>query len=201
MFQKISAFIEGLDENTLDPARKETLQPLIEYIHKHLSDKEINLNYICTHNSRRSQFGQVWGKVVAAFFGYSQIKTFSGGVEVTACNERTIKALETTGFAIENPGGENPKYQVTYSENAPAIELFSKQFDNEVNPESDFAAIMTCSHADENCPFIPGAQRISVTYEDPKAFDDTPQESEAYLERSKQIATEMKYVFSQIKNA
>ena len=59
---------------------------------------------------------------------------------------------------------------------------------------------MTCSHADENCPFIAGAlQRIPVRYEDPKAFDNTPIQLEKYEERSFQIATEMKYVFSKIR--
>ena len=58
---------------------------------------------------------------------------------------------------------------------------------------------MTCSHADENCPFIAGAeQRIPVRYDDPKAFDNTPQQLEKYRERSLQIATALFYVFSQI---
>ena len=81
----------------------------------------------------------------------------------------------------------------------PAIIGFSKTFDDAFNPQLDFAAIMTCSHADENCPFIPGANtRIALNYEDPKLFDETPQQNEKYLERSLQIATEMKYVFSQL---
>jgi arsenate reductase len=35
-------------------------------------------------------------------------------------------------------------------------------------------------------------------YEDPKVSDGTPQQQEVYQERSEQIATEMKYVFSKI---
>ena len=58
---------------------------------------------------------------------------------------------------------------------------------------------MTCSQANANCPFIPGAEkRIPITYEDPKEFDNTPQQIKKYQERSNQIATEMLYVFSQI---
>ena len=58
---------------------------------------------------------------------------------------------------------------------------------------------MTCTHADENCPFIPGAEkRISLPFEDPKAFDDTSEEAEQYDKRSLQIATEMKYVFNEL---
>lgn len=60
---------------------------------------------------------------------------------------------------------------------------------------------MTCSEADGGCPFIAGAERrIALTYEDPKAFDNTPQQAEKYWERSVQIATELYYVFAQIKS-
>jgi len=59
---------------------------------------------------------------------------------------------------------------------------------------------MTCSQADEACPMITGAdQRIALTYEDPKVSDGTDQQEKIYKERSEQIATEMKYVFSKIK--
>ncbi len=59
---------------------------------------------------------------------------------------------------------------------------------------------MTCNSANEACPFVFGAeQRIPITFEDPKEFDNTPQQAEKYAERSLQIATEMFYVFSQIK--
>jgi arsenate reductase len=58
---------------------------------------------------------------------------------------------------------------------------------------------MTCTHADENCPFIPGATRISLPYEDPKAFDGTPEEEAIYAERCRQIARELLFAFSQVK--
>ncbi|MEQ8241188.1 MAG: protein-tyrosine-phosphatase, partial [Cyclobacteriaceae bacterium] len=76
----------------------------------------------------------------------------------------------------------------------------SKLFNDPANGTHEFAAVMTCSHADEKCPFIPGTdQRISVRYDDPKEFDDTPQEAAMYKERSMQIASEMFYTFAQIK--
>jgi arsenate reductase len=59
---------------------------------------------------------------------------------------------------------------------------------------------MTCSQADGGCPYCWRWKRIPITYEDPKAFDNTPQQAEKYQERSLQIATEMLYVFSQIKS-
>ena len=59
---------------------------------------------------------------------------------------------------------------------------------------------MTCDNADEGCPMVYGAEaRFPIKYDDPKAFDGTDLMNEKYSERSLQIASEMYYVFSQIK--
>ncbi len=181
--------------------RKEILSPFISYIQeKHTQGKVINLNFICTHNSRRSQFAQIWAKTAAFSYGID-INSFSGGVEVTAFNERAVASIQRMGFGVKvETEGENPIYAVYFSETTDPIITFSKVYDDKANSEAEFAAIMTCSHADENCPFIPGAEaRIPVRYEDPKAFDGTQEEGSKYDERSMQIASEMFYVFSQIK--
>lgn len=109
--------------------------------------------------------------------------------------------LTNSGFNIniiaEMP---NPIYSIKYAANGHPIIAFSKTYDDGFNPESEFAAILTCTQADGACPFIAGAEsRIPITYEDPKAYDSTPQQVQKYEERSLQIATEMQYVFSQIK--
>ena len=130
------------------------------------------------------------------------IESFSGGVEVTAFNESAINALINNGFKAELEGEINPRVKLTFSENHPPLVMFSKKFDDTVNPAEGFAAIMTCSDADANCPFIAGAdKRIPVKYDDPKLFDGTSEEAAKYAERSQQIATEMFYIFSQIKKS
>jgi arsenate reductase len=190
------SIIDSLTAESIPEDRKILLQSLIDYITEKIALKQdVNLNFICTHNSRRSQFSQLWAKVIAIHYGV-EINSFSGGVEITACNERTIASIERMGFDIKNFGGENPKYSISYhAEKAPLI-LFSKKYDDFSNPEKGFAAIMTCDHADENCPFIPGSEkRLPIRFVDPKAFDDSPKEAKMYDERSLQIATEMKYVF------
>jgi arsenate reductase len=59
---------------------------------------------------------------------------------------------------------------------------------------------MTCSHADEGCPLVIGADaRFPIKYNDPKVFDDTDLQTTKYAERSLEIAQEMWWVFSQIK--
>jgi len=72
--------------------------------------------------------------------------------------------------------------------------------DNPYNPKTSFAAVMTCGEAEENCPYIIGAERrISLTYEDPKLYDNTNLQIRKYEERNRQIATEISYVFTNIK--
>ncbi len=191
--------IDQLDTLGLSNHRKDLLKPLQDYLSQKIKQKvRVNLNFICTHNSRRSQLSQLWAKVISDFYE-QDINTFSGGIEITSCNERTIASFRRMGFTILNPEGENPHFEIKYHENRPPIILFSKIYDDAPNPKKKFAAVMTCDHADEKCPFVPGAEkRISLPYKDPKAFDDTPDEAKIYDKRSLQIATEMKYVLSTI---
>ena len=89
--------------------------------------------------------------------------------------------------------------QESYDENKSSLLGFSKIYDDDEN-KTPYIVLTTCNNADENCPFIPGAdERIPVRYNDPKGFDNTDMEEQIYDERSNEIATELFYVFSQIK--
>ena len=91
-------------------------------------------------------------------------------------------------------------HAVSATTNVEALKVFSKRFDDFANAADDFAAVMTCADADENCPFIPGTSaRIALNYQDPKVADGTSEEQQTYDARQRQIATEMLFVFSQIK--
>ena len=161
--------------------------------------REAALTFVCTHNSRRSQMAQIWAAAAAAHFGVDGVRTYSGGTEVTKLNPRAVAAMERAGFEVENPGGANPHYRISYAADAPALECFSKVFDDETNPSEDFCAIMTCSEADAACPFVPGATaRMRLTYDDPKAADGTPEEASVYDARCRQIAIEMLALFSRV---
>jgi arsenate reductase len=191
--------IESILALSISEERRSLLQPLIDYIKsKREKGQSIRLNFICTHNSRRSQFSQIWAQTAADYFEIPAF-CYSGGVEVTACNERTIHSLERSGFIISKHGHSNPIYFILQAKDTRPILVFSKLYDDIINPHGVFASIMTCSHADENCPVVPGSEvRIPVRYEDPKEFDDTAMESVKYDERSQQIASEMFYVFSRV---
>ena len=199
MNHTLNANLESILSRSISDERKSLLQELIDYIKsKREKGQPIRLNFICTHNSRRSQLAQIWAQTASDYFEIPAF-CYSGGVEVTACNERTIHSLERSGFIISKHGHSNPIYFILQDKDTRPIIVFSKLYDDVINPHGNFATIMTCSHADENCPFIPGAEaRIPVRYEDPKEFDDTDLESTKYDQRSQQIASEMFYVFSRV---
>lgn len=202
LLPEIEAFIKDLKTEIISSERKAILQPLIDFVQTKVQTNEtIRLNFICTHNSRRSHLSQIWAQVMAHYYGIKQVVAYSGGTENTAVFPMVIETLKNTGFEIEAISqGNNPVYSVKYASNEHPIIAFSKKLDADFNPKSAFAAIMTCSQADGGCPFIIGAEkRIPITFDDPKAFDNTPLQAEKYRERSVQIATELAFVFSQIK--
>lgn len=156
------------------------------------------LHFICTHNSRRSQLAQAWAAAAAHQYGLPVV-CYSGGVEVTACHERTVAALQRAGFDIASDGAmPNPRYRLSAQGEVLAV-LYSKLYDDPQNPAEGFLALMTCSEADENCPFIPGAvRRMPLRYEDPKHADGTEGETAAYDRCSRLIASEIAYIFHKV---
>ncbi|MGI9531919.1 low molecular weight phosphatase family protein [Lutimonas sp.] len=203
LFTELDKFVSKLNTEDISVERKQTLQKLIDYVSEKLSSEEtININFICTHNSRRSHLSQVWAQALSHYFNVKNVYCYSGGTEATALFPMVAETLKSTGFEIINLStGENPVYSIKYSDDQHPVIGFSKKLDDDFNPSSNFAAVMTCSQADEGCPFVPGAAaRIPITFDDPKAFDNTPIQAAKYAERSLQIATEMFYVFSKIQS-
>ena len=199
MKNSLAQLIASFKTEKITEERKKNFLPLIEYINKKRAKNEhIHLNFICTHNSRRSQLSQLWAAVLGHYHQLA-LSPYSGGVEITACNERVITALRTQGFTVkQTEAAENPLYSISCGEVSFGA-YFSKLYNDSSSPTQDFAAVMTCAHADENCPFIAGAEkRIPLRYEDPKRFDDTENEAEAYLNKSIEIATELHYIFSNL---
>lgn len=201
LFSGIISTIEDLKTTSISESRREILQPLVDYLQQKVKKNAgIRVNFICTHNSRRSHLSQIWAQTMAAYFGVKNVSCYSGGTEETALFPKVSETLQDCGFQIRNLSHtENPIYSIKYASNEQAIIGFSKKLDDAFNPKSEFAAVMTCDSANEACPLVPGADmRIPITFEDPKAFDNTPQQSLKYKERSLQIAAEMYYVFSQL---
>lgn len=187
--------------NEITELRKIVLNSLAEYIvGKKRNGLKVNLIFICTHNSRRSHMSQIWAQTAAEYYEIENVSCYSGGTEATAFNPRSVKTIRDAGFkVVQKDGADNPVYQVYFSEEKEPLQCFSKVYDDESNPQKDFAAVMTCSHADENCPIVSGAEiRFTIWYDDPKEFDGTEFEELKYKDRFEQIGIEMLYIFKQI---
>lgn len=201
---KIREIIAQLSTERISEERKRILQPLIEFISSKISkNEEVRLNFICTHNSRRSHLSQIWAQTMANYYQIENVFCYSGGTEATAMFPKISESLQYQGFEIlKLSETENPVYAVKFAENEHSVICFSKKYDDDFNPKSAFAAILTCDSADENCPIVYGAEaRIPIKYEDPKKSDGTPEMNETYFNRSLEIATEMKFVFENLRKS
>lgn len=181
-----------------EAGREEHLTSLRQQLSESAVAKEqLDLLFVCTHNSRRSHLAQIWASLAAAYFGHDQLCAYSCGTEVTALNERAVAATEQLGFRVERPPGDNPRYQIYFSEDYPPVSCWSKRFDDPSLPQKDFTAIMVCDHAERNCPLIPGTKhRMSLPFVDPKYADGTAGEAEAYQTAALAIGGELLKAFS-----
>jgi len=197
----VKDFFETSQKNiVIDDNRKELLLKIANKIAVNYNNNDININFICTHNSRRSQLGQVWSFFAADYFKLP-INAFSGGTEVTAFHRNTVKTLTEVGFKfdVDEFSHTNPIYRISFSDDKPSLLGFSKLYNN-IENKTPYFVLTTCNNADENCPFIPEAiDRFHVPYIDHKHSDDSAIQDETYLKTSGIIAAQMYYLFNEIK--
>ncbi len=197
----IKNFFEKATKKILIPEnRNQYLLKIAETIAKEYAKNEvINLQFICSHNSRRSQFAQVWSFFAAHYFELN-INAFSGGNEISCFNRTTIKTLQKAGFyfQLSDFSHQNPKYEITFDGAKKQLIGFSKLVDDASNPKKCIA-ITTCSEVDKNCPYFPNATYLFyLPFEDPKRADGTLRQEEIYMEINKQIAGEIFVIFNEV---
>ena len=212
LFAEVRAHAELLATSfdMIDEAHRVASGPLVDWVVAHYRPGEpLGIVFVCTGNSRRSMLGSASGNIASAYYGFPEIRCFSGGTSPTAFNPRTIATLEEIGVRIEPNGMEaprgepntaNPIYAVRWGESTQMTE-FSKHYADPVNPRKDFAALMVCSEADAGCPLVKGASaRISMPYLDPKTYDGSPYESAKYAERRDDMGRMMMSVMMRARN-
>ncbi len=197
MQEKILKLIELMDYNSIRNDRKDVLKDLAIAVKNRLDNEtEVNVTFICTHNSRRSQMAQVWA-VIAAQQYRIKINAFSGGTEVTTTAPQVLDTFEYFGFEVNRSETSNGKHKVNFGNNGQNIKLHSKLYHDSSNPKRNFIAVMTCSDADENCPIVVGcSKRVALTYNDPKRFDGSILEKTMYQNEAFRIGTEIMFAFS-----
>src|SRR5690554_1839721 len=126
VFTEIENTIKSIRVESISEERKTTLNTLVEYVQNQVNyNEEIRLNFICTHNSRRSHFSQIWAQTLAYYFGLKQVVCYSGGTEATALFPLVVQTLESLGFKSQTISEvNNPVYSITYASNEHAIIRF-----------------------------------------------------------------------------
>lgn len=198
-FQSLQTVIDQLlgTWEAIPQARLTALRQLRTYLHEH-RQQPLPITFICTHNSRRSQLAQVWAQIAAWYFDWPHIRTFSGGTEVTACHPNTIAAMVRCDMHVEKlKSGTNPTYHIEVGPDKSIVPIFSKHYADPHNPQENYVAVMTCGHADENCPVVTGAAyKTAITYVDPKSADHTPNQVQAYDDCCRAIARDCLFLFA-----
>ena len=198
LIRLINALLLEFEE--ISDSRKKALELLASLISRRLElTGSAQILFVCTHNSRRSLLAQIWMELASIHFNMESITSYSGGTEATVFNERMVHGLLNTGFQISTKTrSSNPVYQFNPFFDVGKLtdtKYFSKTLDESPNPKSQFIAVMVCDQADESCPVIFGADhKFSLHYKDPKAFDDTESETEAYASKIREIGREILYM-------
>ena len=184
----------------IDNERARRWLPLVNYLDEQLAvGLPARINYICTHNSRRSQLAQAWTTLIAHALHWDNVTAFSGGTEVTAVPAALFRTLESAGWRVDTP--EAGSSVVRYGDQTKqSFRLWSKRYDDATNPTTDFAAVLVCAEADEACPVVPGTVlRLPLPFTDPKAADGTARAAATYAARSRDICRELLFAFDQVK--
>ena len=162
-------------------------------------EEELKVNFICTHNSRRSHFSEILFRTAALHYGLNHVQTFSGGTEGTALYPAVAGSCNRFGFETRE---EEAYGQRAWKIFHPALEtqettpiLFSKVYNHESNPQEGYHAIMVCDSANEACPVVFGAkERHPLLFVDPKRSDGTEEQANVYDETLVLIAGELGYI-------
>ena len=173
----------------ISDVRRKEIRAIADFI---LDNNIKNLLFVCTHNSRRSQFCQVAFAAASQGLGFG---SYSAGTEVTRVYKTVIETLSEIGFGIiKEDNQDNPKITLTQEpDDTELCTLWSKTWDDPSLDVENTLAIMTCSDAEENCPYIPFASgRIPLKFEDPKYSDGSNEEKEVYANKFNEIYAQIK---------
>jgi arsenate reductase len=172
----------------------------LEAIAKSFAKEEtLKVNFICTHNSRRSHYSEILFRTAALHYGLNHVQTFSGGTEGTALYPVVAESCMRFGFeTLEEEAYGQRAWKIYH----PALEtkattplLFSKVYSHESNAQEDYHAILVCDSANEACPVVFGAkERHPLMFVDPKRSDGTEQQAKVYDETLELIASELGYI-------
>jgi arsenate reductase len=72
------------------------------YPNKASNQEEIRLNFICTHNSRRSHLSQVWAQTASSILISVVCFATLAALKLLLCSQWQQKTLAISGFKVKN---------------------------------------------------------------------------------------------------
>ena len=187
----IKKYISKIEKFKPNNKSKKRLHNIIDGINSLTQKRKLNLVFICNHNSRRSQFAQFWGEILAIHYN-KRINIYSAGMIKTKVYFQVIESIKRIGFSVSK---KKSSYQINY--NNRKIKLSSKLLKEIEN--INFISIMTCSDADASCPItLRVSLNLKLYFQDPKIYDDTFNEEQKYDAICLKIASELNYIFKNL---
>ncbi len=170
-------FFSRIDSFNPNQKRKKRLDNIASVINENLN-KTRSIVFLCTHNSRRSQICEVWGKVFAEIYR-KKININSAGAFKTVVHSQVYESIVKCGLVVDN------KKEIFFDKKK--FKLNSKTIDSLTM--KNFIAVMTCSNAEKSCPNDPRSIRnIKMFFNDPRIYDETDKMSREYLNTTTYIA-------------
>jgi arsenate reductase len=116
----------------------------------------LNLMFLCTGNSCRSQMAEGWARALAGQFGANWLAVESAGIEAHGKNPRAIAVMQEAGVDIS--GQESTRLSDDMLERADLV-------------------VTVCGHADEHCPVLPaGTRKLHWPLDDPAKAQGSEEE-------------------------
>ena len=117
----------------------------------------MNVLFLCTGNSCRSQMAEGWARQ----FKGGVIEAYSAGIEKHGMNPHAVKVMAEAGVDVSKH--------------------FSKTLDDLKGVVFDYV-VTVCGHANEHCPLFPGQTKVvHVGFEDPPTLSEGLPDGEAKL--------------------
>jgi len=108
--------------------------------------RKLNILFLCTGNSCRSQMAEGWARALKG----DVVEAYSAGIETHGLNPHAVKVMAEAGVDISGHTSKN------------VSTLLDVPFDY---------VVTVCGHANENCPVFPGAAKVvHVGFDDPPAL-------------------------------
>jgi len=136
--------------------------------HRNTMSNKLNILFLCTGNSCRSQMAEGWTKKLK----HDEINAFSAGIETHGLNPLAVSVMSEVGVDISTQR--------------------SRHIDEFKDYQFDYV-ITVCGHAHENCPWFPGNARvIHVGFDDPPELEKDTDTVEKQLDCYRKVRDEIK---------